>query len=386
MFSNLSLSLNESPVSYPITDSKLPFSEYISRTRQIIEDRRPGAKPDVINANCPFELYPAKPIRSGQQFKFGTLLIHGLLDSPFSFRDIGSNLQSKGILSRSILLPGHGTTPTDLMNVTYHDWLQAVRYGVDTLRNEVEELYLIGYSTGATLSIYQALQDIKIAGIILLSPAIRIKSPVDLVVGWNQLLGLFSKNRDWLYVEDEIDYAKYKSIAYNAVTQVSKLTAVIHELRRHRALTTPMLMVMSREDETISSHRAIEFFSGLPNKDSKLLLYTSCDHRYPDTRILPRITSYPELNITHFSHASIPFAPDNPHYGENGDYPFAAHAEAGKFVYGAYNKFEIRFFDFMQQLGLTSLKRSELTYNPDFNFMTDQITQFIFNAKNTPAA
>ena len=185
------------------------------------------------------------------------------------------------------------------------------------------------------------------------------------------------KNKKWIYTDKEIDYAKYRSIAYNPVSQVSNLSAVISELRQHRALSTPVLMVISREDETISSHKAIEFFSGLPNEDSKLLLYTSCDHRYPDPRIMPRLTSYPDLNIKHFSHTSIPFAPNNPHYGENGDFPFATHATREEYVYGAYNRIEIRIFNFLHQLGLLQLDREELTYNPDFDYMANQIVKFI---------
>lgn len=385
---NPSASIPSPIIDYPISDTSLPFTDYIIRCRDIIEKRRFSSEsaeilqhinPEfIINANSPFELYPNNPNSSGKRLKYGALLIHGLLDCPFSLRDIGLHLQHHDILSRAILLPGHGSKPCDLLKVSYHDWIQAVRYGVETLRQEVDHIFLIGYSTGAALSIYHALQDSHIAGIVLLSPAIRIKAPVDIVVGWHYLIKWLTRNNlAWLYNEDETDYAKYKSIAFNSVNQVSQLTKVIQELRQHHSLTTPMFMVVSREDETISSHRAIHFFSTITNQDNKLLIYSSVDHKYPDSRIFTRSSRYPELHIKHFSHASIPFAPNNPHYGQKGDLVSASYLNSNQSIFGAYNRIEEKFYGLLYKLRMAQQKRHELTYNPDFNFLAEKITQFI---------
>lgn len=384
MLSNLSDIENEPVSDYAISDSSRPFHDYIAKTREIIIKRRPHKVPagtsfdQVVAANCPFELYPTNPVQVGNKLKYGALLIHGLLDCPFSLKDIGHQLQSQGILSRSILLPGHGTTPSDLLRVSYHDWIQAVRYGVETLRNEVEEIYLVGYSTGAALSVYQALQDIKVSGIILLSPAIKIKAPVDIMVGWQYLSKkIRGENKEWLYIEPEDDYAKYQSIPFNAVNQVSNLTKVIQELREHRALNTPMYMVVSREDETISSDRAIEYFSSMRNSESRLLLYTSVDHAYPDPRIQIRLTNYHELKINHISHTAIPFAPTNAHYGMAGDYEYASKVDQKDVIFGAYNTMEENLLGLAYKSGLARNQYRRLTYNPDFTFMAEKISQFI---------
>jgi len=383
MFGNLSASFNDSIINYPISDSTLPFSEYILRCQQMIQDRRmdlhhPGVDAArIIETNSPYELLPQQPMMAGKRIKYGVLLIHGLLDCPFSLRDTGNYLQSKGMLCRSILLPGHGTNPADLLNISYHTWIQAVRYGIETLKQEVEQIYLVGYSTGATLSVYHALQDSQINGIVLLAPAIRIKAPVNIIAGWQYLMRWLSENRQWMYRQEEVDYTKYLSIGFNPVNQVAQLTDVIKELREQHQLECPVFMALSREDETISSDNAIDFFSSLPNQESKLLLYTSFAHRYPDRRIITRETVNPELQIKHFSHVSIPFAPDNPHYGKNGDYAFASHMNTKDFIYGAYNHVEERFFNLLYQLQLIKCRRRELTFNPDFDFMAENINKFI---------
>lgn len=385
MFSDLLATSSESTVDYPISDSNLPFSEYIAKTRAIVAERRrdlehlsAAAAEKIIEANCPYELNPVEPIKSGNKIKYGVLLIHGLLDSPFSLRDIGNHLQTAGMLVRSILLPGHGTHPADLLHVSYHDWLQAVRYGVNSLRDDVESIYLVGYSTGAALSVYQALQDDHIAGILLLSPAISIKAPVDAMVWWHYAMKYFQRgNRDWLHQEEEIDYVKYLSLPFNPVNQVSKLTAVIKEMREHHALKTAMFMVVSREDETISSDRAMQFFRRSKNTENRLLFYTSFNRDYTDSRIISRSSVYPDLNIHYFSHISIPFSPNNSHYGQHGDYSRAARIDLPNRIYGAYNYVELQLCRFLHRLGLMQKTRHELTYNPDFDFMLKKMTGFI---------
>lgn len=384
MFSNLSTIIEEPAINYPISDNNLPFPDYIARSRAIIEKERKDLKlsphPElVIDSNSPFELYPANPIKSSSKLKYGVLMIHGLLDSPFSFRDIGATLQDNGILCRSILLPGHGTTPEHLFSISHQDWIKALEYGIESFRKEVDYIYLAGYSTGATLSIYRALQDANLAGIILLAPAIRIKAPVDLLMGWQYIKKqLRYPDKQWLYHVKEEDYTKYCSITINAVTQVATLTKIIKNLRRKHTITCPIFMISTHEDETICNQAALKFFSGLNHPDSKLLLYTSRKHAYKDKRIIARKSQYPKLNIQSFSHISLPFSPNNFHYGEQGDYPYASHYK-DEFDYGAFNTIEIDTYNFFYKLKIAKKMRRSLTYNPDFNFMAEQITKFILH-------
>lgn len=380
MFSNLSQPISDTTINYPITDSRLPFAEYIQHCQAIIEERRENigdylVSPEtVIQANSPFECLPQIASTSGA--RYGALMIHGLLDCPFTYRELGSHLQSQGILSRAILLPGHGTKPSDLMKVSYHDWLQAVRYGIESLKQDVDHIYLIGYSTGAALSIYHAMQDNRIAGIVLLSPAIKVRTPVDLFASWFNMVNYFGKNRNWVYNVEEVDYVKYKSIPFNGVKQVTRLTESIREMRNKHPLDTPMYMILSREDETISSHDAIDFFTSQHHPDSKMLLYTSLDHTYPDSRIITRKAVYPDINVAHMSHPALSFSAKNPHYGQQGDYLYASRLDRN-YIYGAYNRIEMNIFEMMAKCRLTKAPRRVLTYNPDFENMAKSITQFI---------
>ncbi len=365
---------------YPLPDKRMPFRDYITLCRAIIKQRRTdlhgGNAGRIIDANSPFEFMPIHPIRSSERIKYGVLLLHGLLDCPFTSRDLADHLQANGILCRSILLPGHGTRPSDLLGIRYQDWLSALRYGIESLSKEVDHIYLAGYSTGASLCAHEAMQGSPIEGLILLAPAIRIKVPINIIVGWHYLKKwLHINHNEWIYRQKEIDYTKYLSIPFNAVNQVSLLSDTLRLEHATHSITCPMFMVLTREDETVSSAKAIEYFSRFQHPESKLLLYASNDKPQSDKRIMTRISAMPELKIRNFSHVSLPYQPDNMHYGKQGDYPYAAHPD--KHIYGAYNHAETSFSEKLYEWKIIDNDYRTLTYNPDFAFMADEITKFI---------
>lgn len=360
--------MKNNPTSFE--DMLATCKEQIQSRRQDLNTLKPIAD-KIIDANCPFEYLP-----EGEP-KLGVLLIHGLLDCPFSLRDIGQVLAKNGMRVRSVLLPGHGTRPEDLLHVTYQEWLQTVQTAIASLKTVTPNIALVGYSTGAALSLHEAMLDPSIRGLVLLSPAIRVKAPVNLIIAWHYFTSLFSKNKGWICKEEEIDYAKYLSVPFNAVDQVNALTNVVQNMRHQLPLKTPIDMVVSREDETISGQDAIRFFEGLSNPDSRLLLYSANPAHYADKRIISRVSRYPQSGIQHLSHTSIPFSPHNLHYGQHGDYTAASHPEHDEVIYGAYNRVEIDLYGLLYKLSLTQHKRRELTYNPDFEYMAKHITQFL---------
>lgn len=376
MFSNLSELTHDSTLCYPSLDSNPPFVDYIQQCQTIIAERRENSNnynidPEkIIQANSPFEYRP-----DNGKVKCGVLLIHGLLDCPFTCREIGAYLQAQGILSRAILLPGHGTRPSDLINITYEDWVKAVRYGVETLRQEVDAVYLLGYSTGSALSIYHAASDPGIAGMILIAPAVKLRAPVDLGAKWHHLVNYFGKDHEWVYHVQEEDYVKYKSIAFNGVMQVAKISQAIREIGAKTQISTPMLMILSHDDETVSSQRAIRYFNAQHHPKNKMLLYVSDDYCNADSRIETRSSVYPQFNIANLSHPAMTFSQENAHYGAHGDYQYASHSDQS-YLYGAYNRIQLNINELMFKCGFAK-QQSILTYNPDFKAMATKICRFI---------
>ncbi len=360
-----------------------PFDTYIAECAEQIRRRHtihhhPIDAEMVLAANSPFELRPHPPANGGK-YHYGALLIHGLLDSPFSLRDVGAHLQQAGVLSRAVLLPGHGSCPDDLLSVKHDEWINTVRYGIETLRQEAEAIFLVGFSTGATLSIYHALNDASIQGVILIAPALKIRAPVSTIVRWPVLANFFSGENKWLAREAENNYVKYESVPFKPVIELGKLIESIKQIKK--PLACPTMVVMSRQDETVSARAALRYFTrNTNNEKNRFILYSTRNHPYPDQRIEVRASIYPDLHVRKMSHIALPFAPDNPHYGQHGDYEEHSNPLAPQTVYGAYNRVEIKMYDQLRKLGLMKKRRQSLTYNPDFSYMAESITRFIITS------
>lgn len=367
--------LKDPKTHHPIYDLALPFSEYITACQHIIKSTRLDLKQDaekIIEANSPFELRPEKSNNKG------VLLIHGLLDSPFIMRDIAEKLQKQGYLVRAILLPGHGTIPGDLLNVHYSDWIQAARYGIASFENDVKEVYIGGFSTGANLGLYHALHKEKISGIFLLCPAIKIRSRLDFSCNWHHVISWAWERAKWLHVMPENDYAKYQSIPFNAAYQVYKLSRIIKKISKKHTPACPLLFIVSLADSTVSSKAAIKYFHKYFSLKNKMLIYSRNTNHENEPNTLVRSSVYPKLHIQEFSHIAIPISPGNPHYGKYGDYINASRVEeSDKIIYGGFNKLENKIYDFLYKNNLVFLQRRRLSFNPDFEFMVEEIEKFL---------
>lgn len=105
------------------------------------------------------------------------LLLHGLTGAPSEVRPVGEALARAGFHAVGPLLPGHGTRPEDLDQVTRSDLFEAARAALLGLRG-ARRIYLCGLSAGALLSLELAARGFAreglppISRLALLAPAI----------------------------------------------------------------------------------------------------------------------------------------------------------------------------------------------------------------------
>lgn len=111
------------------------------------------------------------------------LLLHGLSDGPFMYKDIAYKLFKMGMNVVVPRLSGHGTDMNDLHNVKYEHWIddvhghaasEALRYG--------ERIFLSGFSMGAIAASHLIIHGEKritnkIKGLALFSPFLNYPTP-----------------------------------------------------------------------------------------------------------------------------------------------------------------------------------------------------------------
>ena len=127
------------------------------------------------NWNRSFELRAEAPAGA-------VLLLHGLTDSPYTFRALAKTLNERGLHVLGLRMPGHGTAPSGLASVSWRDMASAVVIGMQHLAAQMGDkpIHIVGYSTGAPLAVNYTLDALATevdrvpSSLILVSPAVSL--------------------------------------------------------------------------------------------------------------------------------------------------------------------------------------------------------------------
>jgi esterase/lipase len=383
--STLSPRLRESGLNSRFAFSRdVPFVEYIRQSERMIEKARVDIneinRDAILNANRPFELKPDEsrfPRNHEGRYEKGILLIHGLSDSPYFLQPLARSLRERGFLVRSILLPGHGTVPGDLLSVSYQEWIRATEYGVDQMKQQVEKLYLGGFSTGGALCIHEALKNRNVQGLILFAPAVGIRSP------WAAMAGFMNVFADWLGSKgDDKDYAKYEIFAINGGAQVYGLTREIDAaFAAGKRLTMPVFTVVSADDISIDTDKMVAVFNAhATSPKSVLLLYGKQDTKSSKDgagKIVFQKSFSPEERILDYAHISLLIPPDDAHYGKNGGYKYCLHYQAEREKRMSCLRDQHLWQGEITPENLSRHTLRRLTYNPRYDEMIRILDRFL---------
>lgn len=346
------------------------FQDYITQCQTTIATGRIDLTPENFNqvmaAISPFELRPDAPTKKG------ILLIHGLYDSPFTWHDLAPQFAAEGFLVRSIMLPGHCTVPGDLSTIEYSQWLKAAEFGIQSLSQDVSEIYIAAFSMGCPIAIELAFKHPQIKGMVLIAPALK---PKRFAANFAQILTLLGKVYSplaWYQLSTQHVFVKYESYPCNAANQFCQLVKKTHRTLKKNRLTIPLLVIASADDETVSERAILNFFIKQPNRNNRLLIYGNMDKLPLDPRIQRKSSLFPEQKILDFSHICMAISPTNFYLGSQGTYQDFHHYKgkipsSNKDIYQGAVK--------LANLGQHVLRR--LTYNPDFSYMSNMIKDFL---------
>lgn len=290
------------------------FDAYLRETTDWVNRQRNFQTTDHASElawNAPREWRPVGPPKAG------VLLFHGLGDSPWSFADIGEELARKGYLVRSLLLPGHGTKPADLIDVHLDDWQRLVREQVVLMRQDVPQVYLGGFSTGANLAVEYAIDDADVRGLLLFSPAFKSNVTLDWVSP------LLAHVKTWLRAPS-VDSAqqtpqRYLNVPTNGFAQFYLGSVSVRNKIAGKVYDKPTLIVTSEHDSVVDVGYVLKTFQQrFTHPASRMIWYGALPNAEALPRVLTRVDQLPEDHISQFSHMSVLFSPHNPVYGSAG--------------------------------------------------------------------
>lgn len=331
------------PTGFAVTAPEGPvaFETYIASTREQLgralsvvyerADQSPFGEnyplARTLEMRSPFEIRESALCPQDSP-RTGYLLLHGLTDSPYLLSAVARSLAGRSPCSvvRSVLLPGHGTVPGDSLNVHRNEWRSITQYGVDSFRDRVDQLYLVGYSAGATLAVEYADQnraDSLLAGLILLSPALALP---DASVALSPYVRWFMR---WLGTEQERDAAKYETLAINAGAEFYLMVRDM-DWPAISPLELPVFMVVSGADTTVDVAAAEQFFcEKLPEGKRKLIWYSSVNSGHlpamgcSGTTVASSVDE--RFRLVSSSHVGLTMPADDPHYGFDAGYRQCLH-------------------------------------------------------------
>lgn len=179
----------------------------------------------------------------------GCLLIHGFTSTPAELRVIAEALAAQGYTTKGILLPGHGTKPEDLLQITYLDWISAAQEGINELKKTCKKIIVIGHSMGGLLALQMAARN-KVEGVVTIAAALK-PSNRKTHLAW--LLKHFKK-----YVagsprerpEAERQYLlHYPYFPVAAVAELQRLAS--HTKAILSQVTASALIIQTKDDQTV---------------------------------------------------------------------------------------------------------------------------------------
>jgi len=216
--------------------------------------------------------------------KTGVVLIHGFLSSPAELRAYGKHLAALGHPVMGVRLIGHGTSPWDLRDRSWQDWLNSVRRGYEIISAFADQVCLIGFSTGGALALRLAAElPENLAGVASVSAPVKFRNRnlifVPVLHGLNKLAEWVSSLEGIIPFppnESEHPNINYRHIPVRGLYELRRL---IDEMTGRLAdVTCPVIVIQGTEDRIIDPKSAYTIMEKVASKDTSLHLIPSQRH------------------------------------------------------------------------------------------------------------
>ncbi|HHZ69322.1 MAG TPA: alpha/beta fold hydrolase [Methylococcaceae bacterium] len=213
----------------------------------------------------------------------GILLVHGLLASPAEVRGLGEQFYKQGYTVLGVCIKGHGTSPHDLRTRTAEDWYHSITQAYEILEHLVNQIVLIGFSTGGALALKMAAEHKPhIIAVVAVSVPIHFVNSemmlASLLHGTNQLVSWVSSHegvKPFLHNDPENISVNYCSIPVRSLYELRRL---IHELLILLSkINIPVLLIYSKNDPIVAIKSADIILNKLIT-DEKALHIIHADH------------------------------------------------------------------------------------------------------------
>jgi len=182
--------------------------------------------------------------------KIGVLLLHGFTATTVEVRPLAKRFHEAGFTVSGVLLPGHGTTPENLNQTSWTEWIAASKKAYLELKINCNQIIVGGESTGALLALHLAIEHPEIKGLLLYAPAIRLATSllrkILLILASPFVFAVPKKNGYENYV---MPWQGYKVNPLKAGVQLLKLQ--FETKKKLSRIYQPILIIQANLDQTV---------------------------------------------------------------------------------------------------------------------------------------
>jgi carboxylesterase len=209
----------------------------------------------------------------------GVLLVHGLNGSARDMVEIEDMLRRNGLVTRNLLLPGHGSRVREMLPLGWPEWAAEVRAAYRGLRHQCERVFLVGHSLGGALCLHTAAHE-EVAGIV--SMCAPIMMPVwmrSLVRAGKYLLPLVPTMRE--DVRDRAARQRYTRDVYRwtPMRPVDSMLNYLPTLRTELPrVTAPALIMVSRHDHVVPARDGKEIYRLIGSREKYFVTFHHSYH------------------------------------------------------------------------------------------------------------
>ena len=260
--------IKTSVVQYLLRQELLRFRQDFSA--QPVQDK------SLLKTCAPFLLH-------GTTRKIGVVLVHSYLAHPDQVRQLAAHLSSRGIWVYVPRLAGHGTTPEDLVERTYEEWLQSVETGYAIISNICEKVVVGGMAVGGLLTCDLAARVKRLSGVFAICPPYSLRDfstkfmpSVDV---WNRILAKLKGNTlEDRFLELSTDPVSM-SYTRNPVLGVTEVGRLLHTLQpKLEKILHPALILQASDNPVVDQRGSRQFFDKLGSKKKYYCQIESAQH------------------------------------------------------------------------------------------------------------
>ena len=279
---------NEYPASHPVLahnlfDDEVRAYHWCRDTYSHVRHQEINRQETATQSGIPYLLQPEGKARK-QQPRLGILLVHGFLASPAELREFAGRLQERGYPVLGIRLRGHGTSPWDLKDRSWQEWLGSVRRGHQIMSMLADEVCIIGFSTGGALSLRLAAENPKgLASVISVSAPIKFRNKnlvfVPLIHGLNKLTEMITPAEGIMTFR--VNDSEHPDINYRNIplAGLQELRLLVDDVQDHlEEITCPALILQGQNDPVVDASSADFIFNAIGSSDKKLEMIPTDRH------------------------------------------------------------------------------------------------------------